>query len=637
MAANHPLYFHGSVLESARDLLNVVLSLHLLFFCSSIIVMTLILWTITSYFTSPLRKYPGPFLAISTGDSHLILKKLHKKYGSIVRIGPNLIDVDIPEITKDIFAFKTGWQKTEFYHGSSALVNGEIVYNVFSQTDLALHKKERQPISKFYSNASIERLEPLMNSTIKKLCKQLEKRFIEGDHANKDCDLGRWILYYAWDVVGITTFSRLMGYLENGCDFDGTLLIAEKAIDYFAKIGTMPWLDYVFDKNPICRIGPPGFSTVTNIAIKRLEDRYQGQDGDYHDPKQPDFLDHFIEVKKANYDQTSDTQIVSWLMVNMIAGSDTTAIAIRNVLYFALKHQKVWKRLTKEILGAHFPDRTPPSYKEVKALPYADAVVRESLRILPGVSMSMERYVPKKGFSLPNGDFLPGGTIVGMSPYILGQNKSVYGDDPDKFCPERWLRDEEKRETDEHFEKRLLKMNQADLSFGSGNHACLGKFMGLYQVYKVLATLITLYEIELVDPQKEWKVTNSWFARQEGLEMWSVRLEGATGGRDLATSRDLMGFIYKRNRGLQYILICRNMSDGTEGRSEAAQRDPTQGTHTTPITPVLVVKLDEDLVTTSRLLKKEMVSHDNHGKFEQLAIYLEGSLDIGDNGTSSRH
>lgn len=308
------------------------------------------------------------------------------------------------------------------------------------------------------------------------------------------------------------------GYLTQGKDFDGTLRNADSAMDYFSVVGTMPFLDRVFDKNPVYRMGPPGFNTITGISVQHLIDRYQNKDKDVHDPETPDFLDKFIEAKKADADNVNDAQIISWLMVNMIAGADTTAIAIRSALYYSLKQPRVWKRLTGEILAANFRGRTPPSYKEARALPYVDAVIRESLRVLPGVSMSMERYVPRGGYNLPTGDHLPDGTVIGMNPYITNRNKSIYGEDTDEFRPERWLRDEDKGETEEAFQARLTYMNKHDLSFGGGSRSCIGKNMGLFQTYKVIVTLITLYEIELATDE-EWKVINSWFPRQEGLKV----------------------------------------------------------------------------------------------------------------------
>ncbi|XEV03397.1 hypothetical protein FSHL1_008684 [Fusarium sambucinum] len=517
--ANHTVH-DTPIMESARHISSLVSpSLFLLFIVP---VGTLSLWTIASYFTSPLKKYPGPFLAkftrlwylyqASTGDSHLVLERLHKKYGPIIRITPDIIDVDIPEIIKTIFNTKGDWLKTPFYHGSSALVNGQIVLNLFSQTDPQRHKKERQPIAKLYSSAGVSTLEPHMDKVINQLCDELEKRFT-GDNAEpKGCNLGQWILFY---VVGAVTFSQPIGYLEKGYDFDGTLKNADKAMDYFTVVGTMPFLDRIFDKNPVCKIGPPGFNTIAGISVKHLIDRYQGNDKEYHDPDQPDFLDKFIGIKNSKLDEADDAQIISWLMVNMIAGADTTAITIRSALYFALKHPRVWKRLTEEILQAGF--QQVPEYKDAKALPYTDAVCREALRMLPGVSMTMERFVPKEGFVLPNGDFLPGGTVLGMNPYIVARNKAVYGEDADNFRPERWLCSED--ETEEQYQGRLLAMNQADLSFGGGSRICIGKHIGLFQTYKVIVILLTRFEIELVDPKKEWKVINSWFPRQEALEV----------------------------------------------------------------------------------------------------------------------
>lgn len=40
-------------------------------------------------------------------------------------------------------------EQTEFYHASSALVNGKILYNLFSETDAQKHAKEKRPIAKY--------------------------------------------------------------------------------------------------------------------------------------------------------------------------------------------------------------------------------------------------------------------------------------------------------------------------------------------------------------------------------------------------------------------------------------------------------------------------------------------------------
>jgi cytochrome P450 len=305
--------------------------------------------------------------------------------------------------------------------------------------------------------------------------------------------------------------------LEKGYDFGGTLAASEKAINHFCIVGQIPVLDYFFDKNPIYRIDPPSFGTITNISIKQLIDRYQGNDKQYRHPSKRDFLDQFIEAKKLHPDVVDDIQIVSYLMFNMIAGGDTTARTIRAVFYHVLKDLRVWSRLEKDVVATGFADKVPVPFKDAHNIPYLDAVVRKAMRMHSAVGMILERYVPESGLHLPDGSLLPAGVTVGMNPYIIARNQDIWGDDAEIFRSEMWLRDEEQDESDEDNQERLRCMNSADLTFGAGSRICIGKNLALLEVYKVIATLVTLYRTELAHPDQDWKVINSWFMKREGL------------------------------------------------------------------------------------------------------------------------
>jgi hypothetical protein len=402
-----------------------------------------------------------------------------------------------------------------------------------------VHAREKRPISKYYSLAGVLPLEPHIDDMISYLCRRLEEEFIDGSNSNKSCDLGEWIAYCkfksstsslpeltnrldTWDVVGNATFSQPIGYLEKGYDFDNTLSIANVAMDYFSLVGQIPILDHLLDKNPVYRIGPPSFGTVTNISVQHLMDRLQNKDTDYHTPSKPDFLDKFIEAKEKCSEVVDDMQVISYLMINMIAGADTTGVTINAALYFSLKHPHVWERLRTEIPAYDTSKITVISYKAAKQFTYLNAVVREAMRCHPAVAMLLERYVPEGGLALPDGSLVPAGSIVGINPYIVGRNKSVWGEDAEEFRPERWLRDET-RETEDAFQERLLSMNKADLSFGGGSRSCIGKHLGLLEVYKVIATLVSRYDIKLAHPEEDWKTHNSFFVRQTGIEVKLTR------------------------------------------------------------------------------------------------------------------
>jgi cytochrome P450 len=165
---------------------------------------------------------------------------------------------------------------------------------------------------------------------------------------------------------------------------------------------------------------------------------------------------------------------------------------------------------------------TVVSFKSAKEFPYLEAVVREAMRCHPAVAMLLERYVPEGGLVLPDGSVIPAGSIVGLNPYVVARNRSVWGDDAEEFRPERWLRDES-LEMEDEYQERLKVMNSADFVFGGGSRSCIGKHLALLQVYKVISTLVARFDIELAYPEKEWDTHNSLFVRQAGFEVKLAR------------------------------------------------------------------------------------------------------------------
>ncbi|CAK7221524.1 hypothetical protein SBRCBS47491_004554 [Sporothrix bragantina] len=493
------------------------------------VVGVLVLWNLYSYITSPLRKFPGPFLAgwtnlwrlyhASSGKYQWTIEALHEKYGPVVRIGPNLLDLDYPEMIKTVYGTDGKWRKTEFYHNSSAYIDGKLTYHLFSTTDQPAHARMKRPIVKYYSMSSVLAMEPHVNRVLGDLCTHLEMRFMDkAGQPSSDCDLGRWIAYYTWDFISAATFSKRFGYMDAGHDFDGTIHIADQVTDYMAAVGQMPWLDFVFDKNPIKRIGPPNLQNVTRISYENMVKRIAEGDekADAKTAEEKDFLDHFLDAKRKVPDVVDTNVVMGYLQVNMLAGADTTAITLRAIFHFLISNPRTLARLEEEVLGANLPlvDGVV-TFAAARALPYLDAVVREAMRMHPGVGLLLERYVPTEGVTLPDGSFLPPGTGVGLNPYIIGRNKSVWGEDSAEFRPERWLRRD--GEDEAAFQQRLRHMNASDLTFGGGSRICIGRHVAMLETYKVVATLIQRYQILPAQVPQDFEIVSTWFPRQSGL------------------------------------------------------------------------------------------------------------------------
>ena len=72
--------------------------------------------------------------------------------------------------------------------------------------------------------------------------------------------------------------------------------------------------------------------------------------------------------------------------------------------------------------------------------PYLHAVVHETLRLYPSVPMELKMAVNDD--ILPDGTFVPAGSCVSFSPYMLGRSRGLWGPDAADFKPGRWLDEE---------------------------------------------------------------------------------------------------------------------------------------------------------------------------------------------------
>lgn len=281
----------------------------------------------------------------------------------------------------------------------------------------------------------------------------------------------------------------------------------------------MPFLDHFLDKNPIYHIGPEVFGPSIVFALERLAMRRNGKDG--HKPGDVDMLDLYLESQKKYPDIVDEQTLLAYLMANVAAGSDTVATEMRSVLYRLCTHPEDMACLRKELDDAAASPQglgLPISWADCQTrLPFLDACIREGLRLQPAISLPLERVVPKEGFTLRDGQFLPAGTVVGINPFVMNRHEDVFGEEPDKWRPQRWLC--AKGEKEEEYQARLSNMRENEFTFGHGKRQCSGRNLAWLEIYKLIGTLILKFDVALANPEKPWKVQNSWFVRQSDMDM----------------------------------------------------------------------------------------------------------------------
>jgi len=284
--------------------------------------------------------------------------------------------------------------------------------------------------------------------------------------------------------------------MEAGVD-DGSFVQIEGALRSAAWVGQVPWLYWLHDYlSPVIgnHLGITArHGSLRTFAMKEvLARKDRGSD-------RKDILSKLFKVHEEKGELFDENAVVSMATSNIFAGSDTTAISTRAILYYLLKNPESLGKLRDEIdlswRGGRLSD--PAKLSEADNMPYLQAVMYEALRLHPAVGMSLPRVVPPGGCEI-GGKFLPAGvkfmetwslslhancalqTVVGVNPWVVHRNREVFGEDVESFRPERWL-GEETGDLRMYFSIPLVnylsnwQVDRFFFAFGSGARMCLGR------------------------------------------------------------------------------------------------------------------------------------------------------------------
>lgn len=217
-------------------------------------------------------------------------------------------------------------------------------------------------------------------------------------------------------------------------------------------------------------------------------------------------------------------------LVNIIAGSDTTATAIRTTMLYLMSSPQAYRKLAHEVRAAAAEGRlsSPIRDDEARKLPYLQAVIKEGMRVFPPVTGLMPTEVPPGG-DVIRGYPIPEGTEIGWSAFGVQHSKEVYGGDAEAFRPERWLEVKD--------EEQLRAMTSTwELIFKYGKWQCLGRAVALIELNKVfveascpgshclripltlLLQILRRYDIGLLNPPSPWNSFSAGIFIQS--ELW---------------------------------------------------------------------------------------------------------------------
>ena len=275
----------------------------------------LVLHFLRRRYLSPLRQYPGPFLASCTrlwkvfsvagGHTELDKIRIHQIYGPIVRIGPNELSFSSPIAAREILSAGKGFHKTDFYGVFPPPENPDI----FTEMREDVHAQKKRVAAVPYSMNAMQKFAPFIDDTIQLFMEKMNKF---ADTPDQPVDLGNWLHYFAFDVLGEVAFSRKFGFLEAGFDLEHAIKTIDNAQWYDGIVGQVPFMDYLLRRNPMWQYIPPlatKNSLITRMALQEMDRRRPFKETAGKEQDREDLLSQLIRGHLATPDKFGEGDV----------------------------------------------------------------------------------------------------------------------------------------------------------------------------------------------------------------------------------------------------------------------------------------------------------------------------------------
>lgn len=178
----------------------------------------------------------------------------------------------------------------------------------------------------------------------------------------------------------------------------------------------------------------------------------------------------------------SEQELIDELITFVIAGHETSAVALTWTFSLLGRHPEVEARLHAE-LDAVLAGRLP-TLADLPALTYTRLVIDETLRLYPTAWIFPRTCVQDETLG---GFHIPRDSMILVCPY-LAHRLERYWPEPEKFRPERFLSDGASQ-----------RPRHAYLPFSAGLHTCIGQHFSMQELVLALATLAGRCRVRLHD------------------------------------------------------------------------------------------------------------------------------------------
>ena len=318
--------------------------------------------------------------------------------------------------------------------------------NLLTQLDVQLHANRRRQINSIYSTSALLNIEYQVDDVLHNFLGKLDN-FVK---SGATIDMSEWLQLYTFDTIGALTvgthshptnktkadtitakFGKPFGFLDQGIDIADIMSTIHTYSRYGAVMGVFSeWHPTIFGLlQLVAPKGNVGLAYVHKFAADAMAEHLTSRsevddllkdksilEAEESGILKQDYLTTLYARHRRDPKAFDEGSIYYHILSNVIAGAETTGIALSAVFYYLDRHRSVLAKLRAE-LDAFVEKRKGEgliTMKESLEMPYLQAVIKEALRMFPSAGLPLPRMVPKGGLTLA-GQFFPEGVRASIS------------------------------------------------------------------------------------------------------------------------------------------------------------------------------------------------------------------------------
>ena len=388
-------------------------------------------------------------------DPFTCYRNWRRLYGDtflVKALNGNVIATCNRENIRRVFALPTETLKPFAMGTTRPLVGRSSIFLVQGQR----HRRERAILSPAFHGTGIDGQAEVIRDVTRRHASRL--------NSGQTCLMMDLALGISMEVIirvvfGVEGADRVERYREKISEFVASFhpALAFSRLLHRPLFGLSPWNRFVKARREFREL-------LTDDIRQRAGDTVRGND----------LLSRLLEARYEDGSSVSEETICDHLVTSLLAGHETTQIAIAWGMSWLHRDRNVLNQLRDEL-------KTASSIQDVIASKYLLGVCNESLRlnaIVPDIIRTLTQPVELEGGEVP------AESNIAISICLVHEDPEIYPE-PFAFRPERW--------------DGVTRKPHEFLPFGGGIRRCLGAALAMLELKMVLATLVTEFRFSLPD------------------------------------------------------------------------------------------------------------------------------------------